>query len=192
MGTSRLGREVDSRFTGRGESGRPQPPYWPWARTARGSGALPVGGTFVQCAHPLVSRSQSSWSRPPQKRNMPEPTSSVRRQQLDEEPRMSTSVTKGPDRSRGDEAKPHDFKVLVHATWSSNIPLSPIWTPTGRFPEESSAAPSVNTVVSAPILIFRKHSYPTPATRLTKIIDGLDKNLRPFRMNIMTTFNVVD
>ena len=94
MGTSRLGREVDSRFTGRGESGRPQPPYWPWARTARGSGALPVGGTFVQCAHPLVSRSQSSWSRPPQKRNMPEPTSSVRRQQLDEEPRMSTSAAK--------------------------------------------------------------------------------------------------
>ena len=105
---------------------------------------------------------------------------------------MSTSVTKGPDRSRDDEAKPHYFKVLVHATWSSNIPLSPIWTPAGRSPEESSAAPSVNTVVSAPILIFRKHSYPTPATRLTKIIDGLDKNLRLFRMNIMTAFDVVD
>ena len=59
-------------------------------------------------------------------------------------------------------------------------------------PEESSAAPSVNTVVSAPILIFRKHSYPTPATRLTKIIDSLDKNLRTFRMNIMTAFDVVD
>ena len=48
----------------------------------------------MQCAHPLVSRSQSSWSRPPQKRNMPEPTSSVCRQQLDEEPRMSTSAAK--------------------------------------------------------------------------------------------------
>ena len=53
-------------------------------------------------------------------------------------------------------------------------------------------SPSVNTVVSAPILIFRKYSYPTPSTRSTKIIDSLDKNLRLFRMNIMTAFNVVD
>lgn len=99
---------------------------------------------------------------------------------------------KSPDRSHADEAKPHDSKVLVHAIWGSNIPLSPMWTPTGQFPEESSAAPSVNTVVSAPILIFRKYSYPTPSTRSTKIIDSLDKNLRLFRMNIMTAFNVVD
>ena len=182
-----------------GGAGRPLSPCRPWARTARESGAtagglgvLRVGRTFVQCAQPLASRSPPSWSRPHQKRDMPEPASSVHRQQPEEGPRMSTSVTKGPDRSRGDETKPHDFKVIVHATWSSNIPLSPTWTPTGRFPEESSAAPSVNTAVSAPILIFRKHSYPTLATRLTKIIDGLDKNLRPFRMNIMTTFNVVD
>ena len=146
----------------------------------------------MQCAQPLASGSPPSWSRPHQKRDMPEPASDMHRQQPEEGPRMSTSVTKGPDRSRGDEAKPHDFKVLVHATWSSNIPLSPIWTPTGRFPEESSAAPSVNTVVSAPILIFRKYSYPTPSTRSTKIIDSLDKNLRLFRMNIMTAFNVVD
>ena len=176
----------------------PKPLAQPLA-TARGPGAtgggmglLHAAGAIVQYAQPLASRSPPSWSRPHQKRDMPEPASDMHRQQPEEGPRMSTSVTKGPDRSRGDEAKPHDFKVLVHATWSSNIPLSPIWTPTGRFPEESSAAPSVNTVVSAPILIFRKHSYPTPATRLTKIIDGLDKNLRPFRMNIMTTFNVVD
>ena len=160
--------------------------------TGKGVGVLHMGGGFVQYARPLASRSPPSWSRPHQKRDMPEPASDMHRQQPEEGPRMSTSVTKGPDRSRDDEAKPHDFKVLVHATWSSNIPLSPIWTPTGRFPEESSAAPSVNTVVSAPILIFRKHSYPTPATRLTKIIDGLDKNLRLFRMNIMTAFNVVD
>ena len=53
-------------------------------------------------------------------------------------------------------------------------------------------SPSVNIVASAPILIFRKHSHPTPATKLTKIIDSLDKNLRLFRMNIMTAFNVVD
>ena len=62
--------------------------------TARGSSALPVGGTFVQCAQPLASRSPPSWNGPPQKRNMPEPTSSVRRQQPDGEPRMSASVTK--------------------------------------------------------------------------------------------------
>ncbi|OFR49551.1 hypothetical protein HMPREF2883_09190 [Actinomyces sp. HMSC075C01] len=53
-------------------------------------------------------------------------------------------------------------------------------------------SPSVNIVASAPILIFRKHSHPTPATKLTKIIDSLDKNLRLFRMNIMTAFNVVN
>ena len=182
-----------------GGAGRPLSPCRPWARTARGSGAtagglgvLQVGRTFVQCAQPLASRSPPSWSRPHQKRGMPEPASSMRRQQPEEGPRMSTSVTKGPDRSRGNEAKPHDFKVLVHAIWGPNVPLSPTWTPTGRFPEESSAAPSVNTVVSAPILIFRKYSYPTPSTRSTKIIDSLDKNLRLFRMNIMTAFNVVD
>lgn len=85
----------------KGRVGSPQPPYWPWACTARGSGttargssALPVGGTFVQCAQPLASRSPPSWNGPTQKTNMPEPTSSVHRQQPDGEPRMSTSATK--------------------------------------------------------------------------------------------------
>ena len=35
-----------------------------WGVTGRGSGALGVGGTFVQYAQPLASRSRPSWSRP--------------------------------------------------------------------------------------------------------------------------------
>ena len=35
-----------------------------WGATGRGLGALGVGGTFVQYAHPLASRSRPSWSRP--------------------------------------------------------------------------------------------------------------------------------
>ena len=63
--------------------------------TGGGSGVLQVGRTFVQYAQPQASRSPPSWNGPPQKTNMPEPTSSVRRQQPDGEPRMSTSETKG-------------------------------------------------------------------------------------------------
>ena len=35
-----------------------------WGATGRGSGALRVGGAFVQYAQPLVSGSRPSWSRP--------------------------------------------------------------------------------------------------------------------------------
>ena len=35
-----------------------------WGATGRGSGALWVGGAFVQYAQPLASRSRASWSRP--------------------------------------------------------------------------------------------------------------------------------
>ena len=35
-----------------------------WGAIGRGLGALGVGGTFVQYAHPLASRSRPSWSRP--------------------------------------------------------------------------------------------------------------------------------
>ena len=35
-----------------------------WGATGRGSGALWVGGAFVQYAQPLASRSRPSWSRP--------------------------------------------------------------------------------------------------------------------------------
>ena len=35
-----------------------------WDATGRGSGALRVGGAFVQYAQPLASRSRPSWSRP--------------------------------------------------------------------------------------------------------------------------------
>ena len=34
-----------------------------WGSTGRGSGVLGVGGAFVQYAHPLASRSRSSWRR---------------------------------------------------------------------------------------------------------------------------------
>ncbi len=120
---------------------------------------------FVQCAQPCVDPHPRGVDRT-RRGTCPKPASDMHCQQPEEGPRMSGIATKGPDRSRGDEAN-RMISLFRSRDLEFEHPLSPIWTPTGRFP--SPVQHPALTLCVRTDFIFQKTIYPTPATRLTKI-----------------------
>ena len=114
---------------------------------------LHEGGVVLAKGCPYCTRPRPSWSTPECRPLAPHPRAVAdlrgalagngplikhRRQ-----PRDGPGVQigdKGSDRSRPDGTKPHDSKVSAHAVRGSGGPLSPIWTPSGRFPRCSEAS----------------------------------------------------
>ena len=110
-----------------------------WGATGRHSGVLHEGRGLVQYGQPLASTTPPSCSRPTGRGPAGNGPLIEHRRQPQDGPGVQIG-DKGSDRSHPGGTKPHDSKVSAHAVRGSGGPLSPIWTPSGRFPRCSEAS----------------------------------------------------